>query len=185
MPSMSKNQEASLKIRPKYDELGVEGYYASQGSSYRNPHEKQIHHLLEQFVPQLDLTNVLDLACGSGEVTLKLLEHDAAVSGIDPYTAEAYLARTGQTAEPIHFEDIAIGGLEGRVYSLVVCSFAMHLCSNSRLPTLAYQLAQISPKLLILSPHKRPIIKPEWGWQLESELHFERVKARLFGSSFR
>jgi SAM-dependent methyltransferase len=170
------------KIRPQYDQLGVEGYYATHGLSYRNPHEKQIHALLEIMQPHLDLSSVLDLACGSGEVTIKLLEKGATVSGIDPFTQEAYYARTGQTAEALSFEEIAAGALEGRTYSLVVCSFAMHLCEGSRLPNLAYQLAQISPKLLILSPHKRPVLKPEWGWQLETETSFERVKARLFTS---
>jgi SAM-dependent methyltransferase len=179
-----KREEGNVKIRPKYEELGVQGYYASHGSSYRNPHEKQIHALLETLVPDLDLSNVLDLACGSGEVTIKLLEHGATVSGIDPFTQEAYLARTGLVAEQHSFEDIAGGSLEGRVYSLVVCSFAMHLCEISRLPNLCYQLAQISPQLLILSPHKRPILKPEWGWKLETETSFERVKARLFSSAF-
>jgi SAM-dependent methyltransferase len=172
------------KIRPKYDQFGVQGYYVAYGSGYRNPHEKQIHVLLETVLPHLDRSNVLDLACGSGEVSLKLLEHGAVVSGIDPYTQEAYLTRTGLVAEPYSFEDIAGGSLEGRVYSLVVCSFAMHLCEPSRLPNLCYQLAQISSKLLILSPHKRPIFKPEWGWELELDTSFERVKARLFSSVF-
>jgi SAM-dependent methyltransferase len=174
-----------MKIRPKYDQFGVQGYYTAFGSSYRNPHEKQIHVLLEVLLPHLDLSQVLDLACGSGEVTVKLLEHGARVSGIDPYTQEAYLSRTGQTAEPLGFEDIATGALEGRVYSLLVCSFAMHLCEISRLPNLCFQLAQLSPQLLIVSPHKRPILKPEWGWTLERETSFERVKARLFSSVFR
>jgi SAM-dependent methyltransferase len=181
---MNKNRDASLKIRPQYEELGVEGYYAVHGSSYRNPHEQQIHYLLERLLPDLNLSNVLDLACGSGEVTSKLLEHQAQVSGIDPYTAAAYLARTGQIAELFSFEDIAAGAIHERRYSLVICSFAMHLCPSSRLPTLAYQLAQISPKLLILSPHKRPLLKPEWGWKLETQISFERVKARVFVSSF-
>jgi SAM-dependent methyltransferase len=172
-----------VKIRPKYEELGVEGYYSTHGSSYRNPHEKQIHALLETMLPHLDLSNVLDLACGSGEVTIKLLEHGATVSGMDPYTQQAYLARTGLTAEQHSFEDIAGGSLAGRGYSLVVCSFAMHLCEPSRLPNLVYNVAQISPKLLILSPHKRPRFKPEWGWQLEVETEFERVKARLFSAA--
>lgn len=173
------------KIRPKYEELGVDGYYATHGSSYRNPHEKQIHTLLETMLPHLNLENVLDLACGSGEVTTKLLEYGATVSGIDPYTAEAYHQRTGQIAESWRFKDIAAGALLGRSYSLVVCSFAMHLCEESRLPQLCLELAQISPQMLILSPHKRPIIKPEWAyWWLKHEEEFERVKARFFVSDF-
>ncbi|MFN3266277.1 MAG: class I SAM-dependent methyltransferase [Deinococcales bacterium] len=172
------------KIRPKYEQIGVDGYYATHGSSYRNPHEKQIHILLETMLPHLNLENVLDLACGSGEVTTKLLEHGASVSGVDPYTAEAYFLRTGLQAERLSFADIAAGLLLGRRYSLVICSFALHLCAVSRLPTVCYQLAQVSHQLLLLSPHKRPILKPEWGLRLETEISFERVKARLFSSAY-
>ncbi len=170
----------SEKIRPQYEALGVDAYYQTFGASYRNPHEKQIHALLEQIRPELDLSAVLDLACGSGEVTLKLLEFGAKVEGIDPYTSQAYLERTKQTAQAISFEDIADGALEGRTYSLIVCSFAMHLVPISRLALLCYALTQISSSLLILTPHKRPILKPEWGWRLEQELFFERVRARLY-----
>lgn len=39
----------------------------------------------------------------------------------------------------------------------------MHLADDSLLPGLCIQLALISKHLIILSPHKRPIIK--WGWK--------------------
>ena len=168
------------KIRLQYEKLGIDGYYQTHGSNYRNPHEKQIHALLEQIRPQLDLARVLDLACGSGEVTLKLLEFGAKVEGIDPYTGAAYLERTGQTAQAISFEDLANGALEGQRYSFIVCSVALHLVPISRLALLCYQLGQISSSLLVLTPHKRPILKPEWGWRLEQELFFERIRARLY-----
>ncbi len=172
------------KIRPQYENLGVEGYYQTHGETYRNPHEKQIHVLLEQFAPLLDLSNTLDLACGSGEVTLKLLEFGAVMSGIDPFTASAYFKRTGLEAEDLSFEAIADGVLENRSYSLIVCSFAMHLFSVSRLPLLIYQLSNISPQLLILSPHKRPILKPEWGYVVKTAINHERVKGKLYKSAF-
>jgi SAM-dependent methyltransferase len=172
-------------IRPQYDHLGVEGFYRTHGSSYRNPHEFAVHALLEAVVKtsDLDLSNVLDLACGSGEVTLKLLEFGARVHGIDPFTGAAYLERTGQIAESLTFEDIAFGALERRAYSLVVCSFALHLVEASRLPTLCYQLARVSPKLVILTPHKRPVIQQSWGWMLETELLMDRVRARVYVAS--
>jgi SAM-dependent methyltransferase len=172
------------KIRLQYENLGVQGFYQTHGETYRNPHEKQIHGLLEQFAPLLNLSNTLDLACGSGEVTLKLLEFGAVMSGIDPFTAAAYLKRTGLTAEALSFEEIADGVLEHRNYSLIVCSFAMHLFPISRLPLLIYQLSNISPQLLILSPHKRPVLKPEWGYVLATEKNFERVKGKLYSSGF-
>ncbi len=172
------------KIRVQYENLGVTGFYQTHGATYRNPHEKQIHALLVQLATQLNFSSVLDLACGSGEVSSKILELGGNISGIDPYTADAYHQRLGLTAEAISFEDIANGALVGRHYSLVICSFALHLADTSRLPLICYHLANISPQLLILTPHKRPSIKPEWGWQLETETHFERVKARVYKSVY-
>jgi hypothetical protein len=66
---------------------------------------------------------------------------------------------------------------------LIVCSFALHLVEVSRLPTVAFQLAQIADTLLILTPHKRPNLKAEWGWKLDSELLETRVRARLYRTS--
>ncbi len=169
-------------IRPAYEEHGVTGFYQQFGSSYRNPHETIIQSLLKRVILEwkLDLEAVLDLACGSGEATLVLQELGGVVSGIDPYTFEAYLQRTGLNAEKFSFDDIANGVLEGRRYSLIVCSFALHLVESSRLPMLMFQLAQISDTLLVLTPHKRPQLKPEWGWNLEFEVIEDRVRARLY-----
>ena len=75
---------------------------------------------------------------------------------------------------------MAAGGLEGRAYSLIVCSFALHLLALSRLPRLAYQLSRLAPALLVLTPHKRPELRPDWGWQLSGELRVARVRARLY-----
>ena len=169
-------------IRPAYEEHGVTGFYKQFGSSYRNPHETIIQSLLKKVTLewQLDLSNVLDLACGSGEATLVLQELGAKISGIDPYTFEAYVERTKLEAEQFSFDDIANGILEGRNYSLIVCSFALHLVEGSKLPMLMFQLAQITDTLVILTPHKRPQIKPEWGWNLETEVIEDRVRARLY-----
>jgi len=133
---------------------------------------------------RLDLAHVLDLACGSGEVTLALRELEAgAIDGLDPYTGAAYQARTGQPAEAISFEAIASGILEGRRYSLVVCSYALHLLAPSRLPRLAYQLSRVAGALLVLTPHKRPSLRPEWGWALTGEMVVQRVRARGYQAS--
>jgi 2-polyprenyl-3-methyl-5-hydroxy-6-metoxy-1,4-benzoquinol methylase len=170
-------------VRHQYEEHGVEGYYSQFGADYRNPHESAIREVLHHAVQhwQLDLTRVLDLACGSGEVTLALRELGCqTIDGIDPHTGEAYLARTGQQAEAFSFEQIAAGALAGRRYSLIVCSFAMHLIEESWLPTLLAQLGFISGCLLIITPHKRPELRREWGCTLEDEFVIERVRARLY-----
>lgn len=170
-------------IRPLYEQLGVDGYYAQHGHDYRNPHEAIVRRLLAAAVERwaLDLGSVLDLACGSGEVTLGLRELGATeIRGIDPYTCAAYRARTGGEAEALSFEQIAGGALAGRRHSLIICSFAMHLIATSWLPALLTQLALVAPRLVILTPHKRPTIRPAWGWRLADEIQLDRVRARLY-----
>ena len=130
------------------------------------------------------LAHVLDLAAGSGEVSLALSPQAKTqamrLSAIDPFTSQAYETRTGRPCEAMTFEQIAAGGLRGRKYSLVICSFAMHLVDLSRLPTLCWELAQVADQLMILTPHKRPAIQSVWNWMLTHERMQERVRARLY-----
>ena len=174
-------------IRAAYQQYGVEGFYQRFGDSYRNPHERVIGATLRAAVARwnLPLDRVLDLACGSGEVTLPLRELGCvAIDGIDPYTHQAYAARTGQAAERITFEQIAAGALAGRSYSTIACSFALHLVALSRLPALLTQLSLVGTVLLILTPHKRPQLRPEWGWACADELVIERVRARYYRRTY-
>ncbi|HBQ98544.1 MULTISPECIES: class I SAM-dependent methyltransferase [unclassified Roseofilum] len=177
-----------LSIRQAYETWGVEDFYQQQGATYRNPHEERIGQVLAQGlvdVPRGSLP-VLDLACGSGEVTLALRQLGwQDIHGIDPYTQEAYLGRTGQMAEGYRFEDIEQGVLWGREYGLIVCSFALHLVERSRLPALVYQLSWIGDRLMVITPHKRPEIAPKWGWILVHEFCLERVRSRLYLSGNR
>ena len=173
-------------LRHLYERHGVEGYYAQFGAAYRNPHEERVRVAFQAAVTawQPDLSRVLDLACGSGEATLALRDLGAhAIDGVDPYTAPAYLARTGLPAESLTFEAVAAGALSGRRYSLIVCSYALHLLAPSRLPRLAYQLSRIADGLLVLTPHKRPHLRPEWGWRLAGEMVVDRVRARSYCST--
>ena len=175
----------SPSIRSEYESRGVRGFYAASGARYRNPHEPQLRRAIAGAVEKWrpDLARVLDLAAGSGEATIALRELGAKhVHGIDPYTADAYRERTGQAAEQHSFGDVAAGVLAGRHYSLVVCSFALHLCEPSRLPSVAQQLAIAGGALLILTPHTRPVIRTEWGWDCVGELVVERVRARMYRS---
>lgn len=173
-------------IRNQYEAHGVEAYYAQFGADYRNPHESILQEVLPEAVRRwsLDVSRVLDLACGSGEVTLILRGLGCRdIDGVDPFTGEAYLARTGRRAESFSFEQIAMGAMAGRPdsqYSLIVSSFAMHLIEESWLPTLLAQLGLMADCLLILTPHKRPELKADWGWSLDDEFVAERVRARLY-----
>ena len=176
------NDPPKRAIRDQYVEFGPESYYVEKGATYRNPHEDAVRSALARCHREwlLDLTSVLDLACGSGEATLELRDLGAqSVEGIDPYTHQAYFARTGEKALPLSFEQIAAGELQERTFSLIVCSYALHLLEPSRLPGLLFQLAHHAPQLLILSPHKRPEVKENWGWRLVDELYHQRVRVRL------
>jgi len=170
-------------IRSRYQTLGSAAYYRDDGDDYRNPHESAIADLLTHIAQpwQLDLSNVLDLAAGSGEVTLALRELGAKrITGIDPFTFRAYEKRTGAVAERHTFADVAGGSLRGREYSLIVCSFALHLCETSRLPAVAQALSSVAPVLLLITPHKKPVLRPTWGWRLNREIVVQRVRARLY-----
>src|SRR5688572_17211908 len=172
-------------VRSRYERHGADAYYREHAADYVNPHEPEVVHSLGLARSRwgLDLSRVLDLACGSGEATLALRALGAgAVDGLDPYTGQAYAARTGQRAEPLSFEAVAAGALTGRSYSLIVCSYALHLLQPSRLPTLTYPLSRLAPALLVRTPHKRPHLRPEWGWVLTGESVVERVRVRAYQS---
>ena len=181
-PAPTLPQGTRESIRHAYERYGAPDFYRRFGADYRNPHEDAIGQALHEATARwsLDLSHVLDLACGSGEVTLALRPFACTIEGIDPYTYEAYRTRTGQRAEQWSFEQIAAGALEGRRYSLIVSSFALHLLERSRLPLLCRQLSRVAPALLVLTPHKRPEIDPAWGWTLRDEFVLERVRARLY-----
>jgi hypothetical protein len=191
MPRAKSEQSISWDdsaIRAAYQKYGVEGFYQRFGDSYRNPHERAIRAALRAATERWALPpgRTLDLACGSGEVTLALRElGHTAIDGIDPYTHRAYAERTGQAAERSTFEQIAAGALGGRSYGTIVCSYAMHLVALSRLPALATQLSLIGEALVLLTPHKRPQLRAEWGWEWADELLLERVRVRLYRRSWR
>lgn len=180
------DEAASKSIRAHYVEQGAEAYYALHGSSYRNPHELRLQQALAEMLHRRALPSsspVLDLACGSGEVTLALRDRGFTnVTGVDPYTGEAYRRRTGQPARAESFATIAQGALQADRYHLIVCSYALHLITPSRLPELAVQLALCSKSLLVLTPHKRPQIGSAWGWQGVEEITVQRVRARWYQS---
>ena len=183
----------SQSMRKNYAN-GVDQYYSQHASSsYRNPHfpgiVKTLHtfldlfaakHIDSQTVTETVSWRILDLAAGSGEATeavntwLKKRSQAAsrivpktAITATDPYTAPAYLQRTGLTCLPLSFADIASGKLPetALLYDFVIISFALHLLTeNSQLWALLSTLADRARYLLVLAPHKKPAIKPEWGW---------------------
>lgn len=178
-----------MKVTLEYAKHGTPArFYAAAGATYRNPQEREVHATLLAVVPLwgVDVSNALDLACGSGEVTLAVRTAlGGHCSGADPYTGAAYQRRTGQACERLSFEDVAaLNGADlPRRYSAIICSFALHLLDDSYLYAVLATLAQWSDTLLILTPHKRPYIKPELGWRLVHERYHQRVRARLYRSA--
>lgn len=189
----------ALAIRNEYATHldGADGYYREFGHEYRNPHEDGVAAMVNRIptmYPELDLhsASVLDLACGSGEVTIALLNAKFGmtanqITACDPYTAEAFAMRTathaatrpGLTAEPWSFADIANGVLGERCFDLIVCAYALHLCESSWLPSVCMALAAVSERLVIITPHKRPDLEPWWGWTLREEYRDPAYRIRL------
>ncbi|GIW75567.1 MAG: hypothetical protein KatS3mg104_0630 [Phycisphaerae bacterium] len=171
-------------VHHAYLTYGPRQYYQKYGFSYRNPHEPIIRELIRQILLTWDpdCSFGLDLAAGSGEVTLAVrdVRPKSLLEGVDPYTHLLYTTRTGLPCLPLSFEDIAAGALRGRCYSVVFCSFALHLLEESRLPGLCWALGEVSDQWVILTPHKRPVIRPQWGWDLKHQMLFQRVRARFY-----
>jgi SAM-dependent methyltransferase len=141
--------------------MGVDAFYAS-GQIYSNPHAPEIATLLKRHHLELPLSNVLDLACGTGLVTTELRQLGyLEVKGLDPFLNTQYTALTGRPAYQMSFKDIVRNGLSEK-FSCVICSFALHLCHKSMLPDLIWRLSEITNSLVIISPSKFPIIgKPK------------------------
>ena len=175
-------------IRSKYQKFGVKNFYAFHGGEYKNPHEeaigKSITYIYQNW--NLDFSNVLDLACGKGEVT-KILQNLGVtnIEAADGFLSGEYEKEIGKTCLDMKFEDIMKGSLYGNNYSLIICSYAVHLLDYSKLPVFLYQIGESTDDLLILGPHKRPYIKDTWGWFLEKEIILDRVRSRHFSSTMK
>lgn len=144
-------------IRPLYEAHGAEGYYRKYGKEYENPHFPEIRSLLERNFQRFDCSSVLDFAAGGGEATRVLRGLGAQhVVGCDPFTYELFEQNTGLPCLRHSFKDVIRGCLTGQQYSLIVSSFAMHLCPPKDAYPLAWQLLQAAPLLVVLTPHKRP-----------------------------
>ena len=90
---------------------GATGFYVDEGSTYTNPHDGGVREALVRAVrawpdlfapadqPGTADDRVLDLSCGSGEVTAALVAagvHLDRIDACDPYTGAAYERRIGK-----------------------------------------------------------------------------------------
>ncbi|CAD7953322.1 unnamed protein product [Amoebophrya sp. A25] len=74
--------------------------------------------------------------------------------------------------------------LSNFIVDLAVCSYALHLADpRQELPMVAMTLARHVRFLLIITPHKRPQLLAEWGWQKVGEEVVARTRAVLYRST--
>ena len=157
-------------IRPLYEEHGAEGYYTAFAEHYENPHLAEIAALVEKNFSRFDCSGgVLDFAAGGGEVTGVLRRLGVGqITGCDPFTHALFAKNTGLPCLRLSFREVIRQGLPGR-YSLIVSSFALHLCPLKDLFPLTWQLLQSAPLLVVLTPHKRPELENLPGIELAWE----------------
>lgn len=179
--------ESVSAIRTEYEELGVEDFYKKKGKEYINPHLKNIEQSIKIIVDSgtVDLSNVLDLASGTGEVTniLNNLGYYK-IEATDPYMWKEYEDNTGYKCMKFSFSDIQKGELKNKKYSAVICSYALHLADKSILHDLFWELSMISDFLIIISPNRRPEVSED-SWELINNFVNGKSKNRIYTSKNR
>lgn len=185
-------------VRLGYEKYGVDEYYITHRDTYKNP----MSDIVAELVKYGELNwgygkRVLDLCCGSGEVTLSLCgvkessglretgglrELDGLeILGFDPYTCALYEKNTNKKCLKGSFDDIISGRLGVYRFDTIICSFALHLCEESKLDSLLWQLSLICANLVIITPHKRPDCNGI-AFELVDSYKKDRVTIRLYHS---
>lgn len=177
------NFENFSSIRDEYIKYGTaDKYYQENSDKYKNPHFDIIKKCVNSLTKFIEFNSVLDLSCGGGEVTSELMKIGIMdITGSDPYTCNLYQKNTAKPCINMSFNDILKGKID-RKYDIIICSFALHLCEESKIPTLLYQLSLKCNWLVIISPNKRPYINDNLGFKLKEFYEIERVKVRIYKS---
>lgn len=163
---------------------GSDKFYKENGNVYKNPHTKVVQQIITNLNFKSDI-NILDLGCGGGEVTIALQSKGLnCIHGADPYTYKLYKENTGITAFTYSFQDIAYNCVELPKYDVIIASFSLHLCPINLLKLTCLNLALNSKWLIIISPHKNPIIQNDFGWNLKTNYKINRVHVRIYKSEF-
>lgn len=163
-------------IREYYEKYGIDNYYKNNAKTYNNPHIKIIESLVAEISRYLRGMKLLDLCCGTGEITNILSNEN--IKGADPYTFEIYKERTDKYCYPFSFKDIAMGKLT-ETFDAVICSYGLHLCEKSLFPVVLWQLSRISETLIVITPNKKPDCRTS-GWVLLNEMIKDRVRLRIY-----
>ena len=168
---------------------GVEEYYKENSEKYINPHNIFIDECIKLLINIVKFNGpILDLCCGSGEVTSalqKLKIDDLKIVGCDPFTSELYLKNHKLECYKFSFDDIINQCFEGHRYGMVICSYALHLCKKSKLKLVCLSLKNISDILCIITPHKKPVITTEMGWILIHEFRRGKSKMNVYINNFK
>ena len=70
-------------VRAGYEKLGIDNFYIKHSEDYCNPHYSDIKTLISEIDKNSLGNKLLDLCCGSGEITRLFLDKD--IEGLDPY----------------------------------------------------------------------------------------------------
>ena len=169
-------------IRNQYAQVGVENYYQNNADTYKNPHEDIITELINESNEIVDYgQTVLDLCCGNGLATKVLEQNVKHIVGNDPYMYKQYTEQTNRFCYDYDFKQLAQACLIDKV-DTIICSFALHLCDESLLPNVLYNLSLIADTLVIITPNKKPTIN--MFWELQNEIIKERVRLRIYKTKY-
>lgn len=162
---------------------GVESFYKDNGKDYKNPHEDRVVRVLRAMAPHLHkrvISSVIDIACGSGEASLALLQwFPYKVTFVDPYTKAALLKRIPEaTCLEYHFLDLI--EKEWPCHDLAVVSYAYHLLPKSLETLFCMTLASRVKHLLLVHPHKKRKNIPHFSFQCETK--YDQTVAYLYES---
>lgn len=165
-------------IRNQYAKVGVENYYQTNANSYKNQHEGIITELIQESTEIIDYGNsVLDLCCGNGLATKVLEQKVQHIVGNDPYMHKQYTEQTNQFCYKYDFKQLSQACPIEKV-DTIICSFALHLCDESLLPNVLYNLSLMADTLVVITPNKKPQIN--MFWDLQNEIVQDRVRLRVY-----
>lgn len=178
----NKNQwlDLMVSVHESYQNLGVDQFYSDHPYDYVNHHTKPIINHLNSLQDLFsDSNSILDLCCGDGLVTKHLSNQYKHLTfmGIDPYLNQRYENEAGFPCLDWDFLKLS-KEIIPKQFDVIVCSFALHLCPNTMLSQVLFNLSQVSNNLIIISPHKKPSI--DQFWTLYEHSTFDRVHMKHY-----
>jgi len=67
-------------------------------------------------------------------------------------------------------------------YDVIIISYALHLVKESMLHSFCHKLASLAKRLIIISPHKFPVMKETFGWKEIENSVMDRIHFRVYDS---